>query len=608
MKNLLALIFLISSFLIFSQNRTELDFEIDNPFPRVGQEVKLTLRFDALREKIDKRILGEGFEPSNQFIFDTPYPSPHPSKAVYEVKKTFDHEGWNTIPSSWFRIEGKQYITKKKRIWVDPSLRKTGIGAWFRYRKIDGKYYGVLEQKVISRPIFPEVKREPVDYNEPLGPVPNPIAAIGDSTKYFSLIRNESAYELRAVGYAADEHYSIRNLVYKSELFEIIFHQDSFLIDSSSFNIPPPNFQPIWVVKKRMVKVKPVLKRRCLDYKYEFMNAVNSETFEEVYPDINGYFDFEVGGKYYLIGNDRLYGQSPENSSYGFVVPLNSQDSIIQEINYSIGMKKDKKFKGKYLYRDCDDVPLNGYHEFYSYDDHLLMRGSFENGENKDTLYYYNFGDSLPSSALVKISKKKIHTLTFYSNGNLREVIENSPGDSKHLMFYFENGQPKYSGVINENSYGAFPDRFRFEYYSNGQVKYELGNDTLFHYLEIGKLRYTLTIKIVHEGKNLNWLRQYTFYDQNGKKEVEIYFDSDWRSSNFQVMNSNLVKYYVGGFKGAFFYSAGIIYKKHEIIEDGVGTKTFITKVRKGDTWKIEFMSNKNIEQSLEKALKHYFE
>lgn len=567
MNKLLTIFFIILSFTSFSQRNKPLEFQLSNPMPRVGEEVEFFLELDPIRDDFDEKIIGKDFKDKRFGEGKHPFTYEYSSSATYKISYKLKKHGWNDIPFVDSRYNNDFLNTQRfEKVWVDSVLSYNEPCIYVRYRKIKRKHYLVVEEVTENRKVYP--KMNPYNRTEVLGPVYEPIV---DSTKFAGIIRRTDEYYLRQVRDTYDQEvgYVFR---LQRDVFEIIFKKDTITIDSNSFSDFPKgvHFEPLTIIKPQTVLFKPIIKGECTGWKYPIYQIYTEGANEVFTPDDSGFYEIEIDTKYFLgyqeWGTDeKIRNIFPE--FFGIKISNKQEDTIIRTYNAINDFDTEK----------CHPSKLNGKISFYSYENQLYSIGNYKKGYIVDTLLLFGFDSNLPKKMKLYKKKRLDKVYTFWDNGNVKQITQ-----------YHRSGFPTID----------------MAYFENGKVAYEKRNDTIFHYLQIGKLRCFQTAK---KTKSNSYLIEIIFFDQNGKKELVVVFKVSNKEFSFHQLSMNELKLYASRFIGAYYYSNDMIMKKHEIIKDGVGKKVFLTKVRKGDGWLIENNQTDQIKEWVVKSLKHYF-
>ncbi|MFT5600935.1 MAG: hypothetical protein ACI9N1_001172 [Flavobacteriales bacterium] len=134
MKNILLLLLLFCITIASAQDT--LLIEIDNPQPRIGDEVKLTFSFDALSKVIETQ-LNDGTEVINDFAN---------AKKIFTKTIIFTKPGKNTLGPFEFDFNGNKVISDSIIVYVKEEL-PFEEGLWIRFTEDkDGSTFLIIEQ------------------------------------------------------------------------------------------------------------------------------------------------------------------------------------------------------------------------------------------------------------------------------------------------------------------------------------------------------------------------------------------------------------------------------------------------------------------------------
>ena len=138
MKKVAFLIFIFSSLNTVGQEI--INIEIDNPEPRVGQDVLISINVDFLRDYLEKE-LGNNIElTGSKNIFGM---SSDKLKWEIEFKKAKKYK----IGPLDFKFNGKRFTTNTIEVNVIPRLPYEN-GLWLRLTEFQGDKYLILEQLI----------------------------------------------------------------------------------------------------------------------------------------------------------------------------------------------------------------------------------------------------------------------------------------------------------------------------------------------------------------------------------------------------------------------------------------------------------------------------
>ena len=142
MKTILITLSFFVNFNIYSQDTIQL--HIDNPKPRVGEEIELSFKFNFFTDEVQKQ-LNPGIEMSDRHsVFGG-------QSNEFTSNISFTEAGPHTIGPFKFNFNGKEIITNSILVQVDEKLPiKEGI--WVRYAEVNNKKYIVIEQMIRNKP------------------------------------------------------------------------------------------------------------------------------------------------------------------------------------------------------------------------------------------------------------------------------------------------------------------------------------------------------------------------------------------------------------------------------------------------------------------------
>ena len=141
MKKITILLLLFCSLHIIGQ--TKLDIEIDNPEPRVGQEVTLSINVDFLNNYF-KKELGKNIDVTGSPSIFGSSPDEFQIEIIFEKAKTY-----NLGPFD-FEFNGKTYTTNTIEVNVLPKLPIEN-GLWLRQTVFEGEHYLIIEQLISNK-------------------------------------------------------------------------------------------------------------------------------------------------------------------------------------------------------------------------------------------------------------------------------------------------------------------------------------------------------------------------------------------------------------------------------------------------------------------------
>lgn len=134
------LTFLFATGMLISQAQDSLKLEVDNPAPRRGDEVELSLSLEFIDAAVNAQ-LNEGFEPETNN-----YQSAEDFTKTILVKDT----GMLTLGPFTFNFDGKLYESNVLRLRVEEKLPREE-GVFVRSIRYEGKVYIVVEQLADTR-------------------------------------------------------------------------------------------------------------------------------------------------------------------------------------------------------------------------------------------------------------------------------------------------------------------------------------------------------------------------------------------------------------------------------------------------------------------------
>ncbi|WP_179319792.1 hypothetical protein [Winogradskyella helgolandensis] len=234
MKKIILLLLICCAFQAIAQQKLEI--EIDNPEPRVGQKVTLSINMDFLNEYL-KKELGKNINVTGSpSIFGM-------SSEDFQRIIIFDKAKTYNIGPFDFEFNGKKYTTDTMEVNVLPKLPIEN-GLWLRQTEFEGQHYLILEQLISNT--SNKTENENGSYSHTIGgvmPEGKEFAELNeDLTQGIQLSNYSSATnsvtpddgELFGVGFS----YSIKK-------YKITFDEDykgEYLISESDFNNLPTKF------------------------------------------------------------------------------------------------------------------------------------------------------------------------------------------------------------------------------------------------------------------------------------------------------------------------------------------------------------------------------
>lgn len=138
MKAALLLLLVIGSFGVYAQDT--LHIHLDNPAPRVGDEVKIRVSGSYFIDQL-KDQLPAGYELGVSDHFR--------SNDLLTFTRTYTQAGSYTIGPFKFTISGQEYVTNQLEVSVAEALPRHD-GLWVRYVRLGGKHYLVVEQLIAN--------------------------------------------------------------------------------------------------------------------------------------------------------------------------------------------------------------------------------------------------------------------------------------------------------------------------------------------------------------------------------------------------------------------------------------------------------------------------
>lgn len=148
MRKIITLLLVVFSIHSYAQDTLKL--RVDNPQPRVGDEVELTFNVDFLTDELKKQMT-DGVELTKSKSHFGNEASDF--KRVLEFKKS----GKYTIGPFEFEFNGKKIVTDSIVINVAEKLPFVE-GVWVRYYESDGKKYIVVEQLIENKSDYKKSK------------------------------------------------------------------------------------------------------------------------------------------------------------------------------------------------------------------------------------------------------------------------------------------------------------------------------------------------------------------------------------------------------------------------------------------------------------------
>lgn len=139
MKNKLALtlLFTLVSFLSFSQIVT---FELNNPFPRIGNEflIEYTIKKDTNEVNDSKNFLEQAKEIRSKIL----------GSGTLKLTNMIKDTGYSTIGPFEFNINNQVVRSEQIKLKFDDPLPKEKRGIWIRQSIYNGQEYLIIEQRI----------------------------------------------------------------------------------------------------------------------------------------------------------------------------------------------------------------------------------------------------------------------------------------------------------------------------------------------------------------------------------------------------------------------------------------------------------------------------
>jgi len=238
MKKSIAILLVLVAFQSFAQDTLSLN--IDNPEPRVGDPVTLTLDIEFLTEEIKTQLADDVQMHGNFSAYS------YDADVLKRVLK-FNKTGKQYIGPFNFEFNGKKYVTDSIEVNVAEKL-PFREGVWVRYVQANGKKYIILEQLIENKS---DAKRSKNGYSYTVGGTKSSRAEFADieamPEKGVSIRMNSSSsYTVQPEG--ADP--SSAGFSYSFKKYEVSMGSSSdavYVLKSSHFNNLP-----------RKTKIEPI--------------------------------------------------------------------------------------------------------------------------------------------------------------------------------------------------------------------------------------------------------------------------------------------------------------------------------------------------------------
>ncbi|WP_179338921.1 hypothetical protein [Winogradskyella ludwigii] len=234
MKKITLLLLICCSLHILAQKKLEI--EIDNPEPRVGQKVTLSINMDFLNEYL-KKELGKNINVTGSPSIFGMSSEDFQRVIIFEKAKTYN------IGPFDFEFNGKTFTTNTMEVNVLPKLPIEN-GLWLRQTEFEGQQYLILEQLISNT--SNKTENENGGYSQTIGGVMPEGKAFAELNEDLTQGIQLSNYSSATNSVTPDngKSYSV-GFSYTIKKYKITFDEDykgEYLISESDFNNLPTKF------------------------------------------------------------------------------------------------------------------------------------------------------------------------------------------------------------------------------------------------------------------------------------------------------------------------------------------------------------------------------